>query len=1164
MPYNKPNLQPGQFAIYAINRILNTTYEPRKVENGYDYNTQVPQQEFINAYIPITFYDGKFSSKFSTYDENLQIKDNSQYSFSFSVAKYIDGEVNPIFYLLTENRRLRLQTYDRKIDFIITSITPNITKNNVVYSISCQDTFSYDLSKQKATISYETNAPMNIRDLAQQILTTAQLEGRWQIDSALESQYYADFPSYQKLTAGATNTTHRMMASLTVSNSTPYNAFIELCKKFNATLIVEYSDIEGYPGTIGFSNKVNANFSGYHLRADINMSAFSVSRKTDNFCSIMHISGGEDADGQIVSITPTMPQDVQQYFMMLNPIKVESEADRLRVFKTISYPFAVADFGNGVYKLYRRYAGGSTYISISESYRPWPLLTSEEIETDFNTFSSAYNAPDLFESAYSLEVTEYFNFLKYRCKTAASFFYDFDYYLNAGLMDQATYDQLERLFSIELRNANIILYCINYQYNMLSMELNRFEDKEEEFIAELCALEEELYSYAVNPDLKPETVLAVSGSGDESALSRTTVEAANGEERMKVLSNLMTSVWIDEYYRLILTLKGREALNTKKAEYEVKISEKQNIFYTNLQAANKILNTAAIPGSISTSGGSLPNNPDEYDVVNATLVIKTQTPDLDDDGNEQTDDEGNVIMKDIYVADGQRHVGFAVKKKEASYTLYYNATGMLNTTGTIQFKFENAVLDVVPAESTMTWPFGEQDSIQHAATMNATVDADGKYTSLEVYIYKRNTILDTECTLYHFKPTLATTVLQRETYLSESNQTDYINYSVAKQKYQTALNYITETPDMTDTALVSAEEQPSRRGLYAMTLFYLNELLTKPEYGYIAAKTRYSTPVNLLELLTTAQTNQKLLWKKIYDNYSDFIIETSFSDGDQLSSEGLFMAAMETFSKYKNPTYEYSTTIIDTKAIADVQARDINVNDMVYVYNEHISSEYTGRIKVTIPRSRIGNFHTLYNSDTGSTRQVYDHTRQIRYAKNSSGNVVESVTAINSVNGLRGLETICNPCLLYCRNDGFIHTFAYEGTTPHTMTLSAITRNEMLTKKALSDGTKLFKNLITVSEVRDKGDVVEVFLKCPLAEALFIITNKASIDTFEFFTTANSDAIPVYTNVLGIEMEERAKPIPLQVTGITQKLREATSQLTVSTDRTMDLVFQRLIQQARL
>lgn len=1128
MPYNKPELIPGQFALYAINRMLNTTYEPRKVENGLDYNNPVPKQQFINAYIPIAFYDGKFSSKFSTYDENLQIKDNSQYSLSFSVAKYIDNEINPIFYLITENRRLRLQTYDRKIDFIITGITPNITKNNVVYAVTCQDTFSYDLSKQKSTISYETTAPLNIRDLAQQILTTAQLEGRWQIDPDLESGYYADFPSYQKLTAGSTNTTYRMFASLTISGSTPYNAFVELCKKFNATMEVEYSDIEEHPGTIRFRNKMTTNFSGYHLRDNINLSAFSVSRKTDNFCSIMHISGGEDADGQLVSITPTMPKDVQQYFMMLKPISVSSEAERISIFKTISYPYAVTEM-NGVYTLYRRYANSSLYVELTKGYTPWTLLTSEEIENDFNTFGASITGEPFFKSAYSLETKEYFNFLKYRCKSAASFFYDFDYYLNAGLMDEDTYTQLNNVFSIKLRNANIILYCISYQYNMLSAKLMSLEDQEEELIAQLCALEEELYTYAVNPELKPETVLAVTGTKEESALSRTTVELANYEERMKVLSNLMTSVWTDEYFRLILTLKGHEALLQRKSEYEVKITDKQNIFYTNLQEANKILNSSAIIGTITKKSYTVPTDTSKYTVQSADIMVPGKVKDTDADGKE--------IEIDGYVTSG-KYVGYVYEKEKFSYTLVLNDSTSIHNAGTYQLVFNNAVLDTVPTESTIAWPYGKTNVLS-GATVSYDVNADDEYSNVNISIYVRSKTTDTEAKCYQFKPTIATSVLQREMFLSEDNQTDYINYSVAKKKYQDALKYITETPEMTDASVATMADTPTRRGLYAMTLFYINELLTKPEYGYIAARNRYSTPVNLLELLTSAQVQQKLIWKEIYDNYSDFIIETNFTDGDQLSSEGLFMAAMETFSKYKNPTYEYSTTIIDAKAIANIQARDINVNDIVYVYNENISSEYTGRLKVTIPRLRIGNFYKV--SGSFGTSDKYLPSNELP----ETANILEAGKVIS-----KSLEVISNPCRLYCRNSGFIHTFAYNENVPATLTLAAISRDAAKT--------------LTVSDVREHDNVVDVYLNCPqIEDAIAIITNKASIDTFEFSTVFDTD-IPVYTNVLDIAIEERAKPIPLQVTGITQKLREATSQLTVSTDRTMDLVFQRLIQQARL
>ena len=1129
MPYNKPTLVPGQFALYAINRMLDTHYVPRNVANGLDYNNPDSVQQFINAYIPIAFYDGKFSSKFSTYDENLQIKDNSQYSLSFSIAKYIDSELNPIFYLITENRRLRLQTYDRKIDFIITSITPSITKNNVVYSVTCQDTFSYDLSKQNTSISYETTAPLNIRDLATELLAAAQLTSRWQIDPDLENQYYADFPSYQKLTEGATDTTHRMLASLTISNSTPYNALIELCKKFNASLEVEYSDVEGVPGILYFGNKMTSSFQGYHLRDSVNLSAFSVSRKTDNFCSIMHITGGEDANGQLVSISPTMPQDVQQYFMMLNPIHVESESERMSIFNTISYPYAVAET-NGVYTLYKRYSNSSIYVIAQANYTPWINLSTADIEKDFNNFGVKEDGKPFFGSANSLEVIEYFNFLKYRCKSAASFFYDFEYYVSAGLMDDATYQRLDTIFSKELRNANIILYCINYQYNLLSAQLARFEDKEEEFIAELCALEEEMYTYATNPDMKPETVLAVSGTEEESALSRTTIEAANEEERMKVLSQLLTTVWTDEYFRLMLTLKGHNALTLRREECASKLNKKEDEFAANLQSANTILNASAAIGTITTSSYSIQVD-DNLTVESGPIPTPTKIQ-IDD-----PDKPGEKKEVDSYAASAA-NVGYVYDKSKGSYTLIYNMSNLVTANGTYAFMYDQAILDKSPTVSDMAWPYGEYATFKNAATLSTTTNLDGSYAEVEACIYIRTSTSDTSCKCYKFKPTIATTRLQREMYLSESNQTDYVNYSVAKKKFQDALTYIVETPSKYDEVAPTSEE-PMRRGLYAMTLYYIDELLTKADYGYLPAFQKYKTPANLLESLTSARATQRSLWTAIYKDYSDYIIETNFTDSDQLSSEGLFMAAMEAFSKYKNPTYEYSTTVIDTKAIADIQSREIKINDIVYVYNKDISSEYTGRIKVTIPRQRIGKFYTI-DGLTG------DITKYL----SPSEVVGETISAVSSVSP-QGLGMICNPCRLYCRNQGYIHTFAYDADkNPATIILSSLNRNSAKT--------------LNVSEVRNNGNTVDVYLKCDsLTDAIAIISNKSGIDTFEFFTTSEG-GVPVYTNVLDITLEERAKPIPLQVTGITQKLREATSQLTVSTDRTMDLVFQRLIQQARL
>ena len=101
--YNNPNLQPGQFAIYAINRVKVNVPVEKSIYNPEDGSTKttiIYPTKIKNQYLPITFFDGTISSRFSTYDENLSVKNNAQYSLSFSIAKYNNGEVNPFFYLI--------------------------------------------------------------------------------------------------------------------------------------------------------------------------------------------------------------------------------------------------------------------------------------------------------------------------------------------------------------------------------------------------------------------------------------------------------------------------------------------------------------------------------------------------------------------------------------------------------------------------------------------------------------------------------------------------------------------------------------------------------------------------------------------------------------------------------------------------------------------------------------------------------------------------------------------------------------------------------------------------------------------------------------------------------------------------------------------------------
>lgn len=323
-----------------------------------------------------------------------------------------------------------------------------------------------------------------------------------------------------------------------------------------------------------------------------------------------------------------------------------------------------------------------------------------------------------------------------------------------------------------------------------------------------------------------------------------------------------------------------------------------------------------------------------------------------------------------------------------------------------------------------------------------------------------------------------------------------------------------------------------------MTVDYLTALRDTPEYGFQAVAKRYQNSINLKSLLSQAQNEQQAIWKELYNKYGDFIAETSFSDGDQLSSEGLFMAAMKAFSQYSEPTYQYNATVIDARLLAGNEAKDIKINDMVYIYHKEINSQYTGRIKVTIPRHNPGHLYTFMEDGEQVTRYYPPYKKPIGTILNKQ-----------KVNSLLGVAS--GKCLIYTYGEGYL--YPYSAT--QDMFLNGTTKSAMQDLE-----TGLNTNLSIVAS-ESSGDNITLYIRCSAPYATMLLANKESLDTIDLYTT-NSNVL-ISSPVLDIEMEEIAVPIPLQVTGVTKKLREATSQLTVSTDRTMDLIYQRLLQQAR-
>jgi hypothetical protein len=111
----------------------------------------------LRSYIPLTVYQNGQSNFSSTYNEKITEKENSQYSLTFNIEMYVNEQRNQLVEYLVNDRILRLTIDDDEVlEFVITSRQPTFSNKGLCYSISCQDYFSYQFSKQQIDLDFST------------------------------------------------------------------------------------------------------------------------------------------------------------------------------------------------------------------------------------------------------------------------------------------------------------------------------------------------------------------------------------------------------------------------------------------------------------------------------------------------------------------------------------------------------------------------------------------------------------------------------------------------------------------------------------------------------------------------------------------------------------------------------------------------------------------------------------------------------------------------------------------------------------------------------------------------------------------------------------------------------------------------------------------------
>lgn len=103
----------------------------------------------------------KKTTSFS-YNEKVTFSQNAQKTLSFDMNRYIVKEneylENPFVNLIQNGSQILLtDQYNNEYFFTVTSIKYNFKETNIIYSYSCQDSFSYQTSRQNQSYSIDNN-----------------------------------------------------------------------------------------------------------------------------------------------------------------------------------------------------------------------------------------------------------------------------------------------------------------------------------------------------------------------------------------------------------------------------------------------------------------------------------------------------------------------------------------------------------------------------------------------------------------------------------------------------------------------------------------------------------------------------------------------------------------------------------------------------------------------------------------------------------------------------------------------------------------------------------------------------------------------------------------------------------------------------------------------
>lgn len=266
----------------------------------------------INDRILLTNFDSSENLNGGiTFNESLSEEENGLYRLTFSMPEklYDYPDIN-MSKLISVGRPVWLELYkpNRYIRMVISSFSPVIGSENIIYEIEAQDYASYTFSRNNAGLTLDTfedeefldwlrfysssNPTPTVENIANHILERGWLRKRVQNGSSFTFEGWSVIGD--RLSA---------LTSLGLSDSNTYNALIDLSSSLNMNIAFDYVNLR----VIFIDRESNALDKNYNLRRGFNIQNYGLTYSGEDMYSIFYIQGGEDEFGRIVTLRDSVP-----------------------------------------------------------------------------------------------------------------------------------------------------------------------------------------------------------------------------------------------------------------------------------------------------------------------------------------------------------------------------------------------------------------------------------------------------------------------------------------------------------------------------------------------------------------------------------------------------------------------------------------------------------------------------------------------------------------------------------------------------------------------------------------------------------------------------------------------------------------------------------------